>query len=133
MDKGKVLLVEDDMFLRDIYAEVLEKEGYVVLAADDGEAGIRLGKENADAKIMLLDIMLPKIHGIDVLKELKSDATTKNMTIVVLTNLTEESIMQEALHLGAAGYLVKVHYTPPQVVEKVNEFIASSAKPTAAV
>ncbi|MBI5122744.1 response regulator [Candidatus Roizmanbacteria bacterium] len=125
MDKGKILLVEDDMFLRDIYAEVLEKEGFIVLAADDGEMGIRLGLENTDAKIMLLDIMLPKVHGIDVLKRLKSEPKTKNLIIVMLTNLTEESIIQESLHLGAAGYLVKVKFTPTQVVEKVKEFIKS--------
>jgi len=123
MDKGKILLVEDDMFLRDIYAEVLEKEGFIVLAADDGETGIRLGLDNSDARIMLLDIMLPKIHGIDVLKKLKSEPVTKNLTIVMLTNLTEESVIQESLHSGAAGYLVKVKFTPTQVVEKVKEFI----------
>ena len=63
------------------------------------------------------------MHGIDVLKNLKADSATQNMPVVVLTNLTEETVVQEALHLGAAGYLVKVRYTPQQVVEKVKEFI----------
>jgi two-component system alkaline phosphatase synthesis response regulator PhoP len=121
--KGKILLVEDDLFLREIYAEVLQREGFVVLAADDGEAGLKLGQQNTDAKIMLLDIMLPKMHGIDVLKKLKEDPTTKNMPVIILTNLTEETVVQEALHLGAAGYLVKVRFTPPQVVQKIKEFI----------
>lgn len=126
--KGKILLVEDDLFLREIYAEVLQREGFVVLAADDGEAGLQLGKNNTDAKIMLLDIMLPKMHGIDVLKKLKEDPTTKNMPVVILTNLTEETVVQEALHLGAAGYLVKVRFTPPQVVAKIKEFIEFNEK-----
>ncbi len=121
--KGKILLVEDDLFLREIYAEVLQREGFVVLAADDGEAGLKLGQQNTDAKIMLLDIMLPKMHGIDVLKKMKEDPTTKNMPVIILTNLTEETVVQEALHLGAAGYLVKVRFTPPQVVQKIKEFI----------
>jgi DNA-binding response OmpR family regulator len=119
----KVLLVEDDLFIRELYVEVLQKEGFTVLTADDGEAGLALGKANPDAAIMLLDIMLPKMHGIDILKNLKSDAATKILPVLILTNLTEENVVQEALHLGAVGYLVKVRFTPPQVVEKVKEFI----------
>jgi DNA-binding response OmpR family regulator len=121
--KGKILLVEDDLFLRDIYYEILQKEGFTVLMADDGITGLKLGKENVDAKLMLLDIMLPNMHGIDILKQLKSDPTSAVLPIVMLTNLTEEHVIQEALNAGAAGYLVKVKYTPPQVVDKVKEFI----------
>lgn len=119
----KVLLVEDDIFLRDIYVDILSREGFTILTADDGEQGVQLGKDNPDAKIMLLDIMLPKMHGIDVLKHLKSDSKTAALPIVMLTNLTEEHVIQEALNAGAAGYLVKVKYTPPQVLDKVKEFI----------
>jgi len=119
----KVLLVEDDLFIRELYVEVLKHEGFNVLTADDGEAGLKLGQDNPDAAIMLLDIMLPKMHGIDILKNLKSAEATKILPVVILTNLTEENVVQEALHLGAAGYLVKVRFTPPQVVEKVKEFI----------
>jgi DNA-binding response OmpR family regulator len=123
MDKGKVLLVEDDLFLREIYVQVLQTEGYTVLTADDGEAGLHMGQTNLDARIMLLDIMLPKMHGIEVLKQLKANPATQKLPVVILTNLTEETVVQEALHLGAAGYLVKVRFTPQQVVEKVKEYI----------
>lgn len=125
MGEGKVLLVEDDLFLRDIYTRVLGVEGFTVLTASDGEEGLYLAQKNPDAKILLLDIMLPKIHGIEVLKKLKADPVTQKLPIVVLTNLTEENVVQEALRLGATGYLVKVRFTPQQVVEKVKEFIAS--------
>lgn len=123
MDGKKILLVEDDLFIRDIYADVLKAEGFTVLTADDGELGLRLGQDNPDASLMLLDIMLPKMHGIDILKQLKADERTKALPIVILTNLTEETVVHEALRLGAVGYLVKVKYTPPQVVEKVKDFI----------
>ena len=123
MVAGKILLVEDDLFLSDIYKEVLTKEGFQVLSADDGEAGLHLGQNNVDAQLMLLDIMLPKMHGIDILKRLKADPATSKLPVVILTNLTEETVVQEALSLGAVGYLVKVRFTPPQVVEKVKEFI----------
>lgn len=129
MDSGKVLLVEDDLFLRDIYTRVLQVEGFTVLTASDGEEGLYLAQKNADAKILLLDIMLPKIHGIEVLKKLKADPNTQKLPIVVLTNLTEENVVQEALRLGAYSYLVKVRFTPQQVVEKVKEFIAAQNQP----
>ena len=121
--KKKILLVEDDMFLRDIYVEVLTREGFQVLTADEGEAGLHLGQNNLDATLMLLDIMLPKMHGIDVLKQLKANPSTAILPVVMLTNLTEESVVQEALGLGAIGFLVKVRYTPPEVVAKIKEFI----------
>lgn len=119
----KILLVEDDIFLRDIYFEILSQEGFTVLTADDGEAGLKLGQDNPDAKLMLLDIMLPKMHGIDLLKALKADPKSANFPVVILSNLTEQRVIQEALKAGAAGFLVKVKYTPPQVLEKVKEFI----------
>lgn len=122
--KKKILLVEDDMFLRDIYVEVLTKEGFEVLTAEDGEAGLSLGQNNSDAALMLLDIMLPKMHGIDVLKQLKANPISAKLPVVMLTNLTEESVVQESLGLGAVGFLVKVRYTPPEVVAKIKEFIA---------
>ena len=118
-----ILLVEDDLFLRDIYLNILTREGFSVLTADDGELGLKLGQDHPEAALMLLDIMLPKMHGIDILKKLKSDSTTASIPVVMLTNLTEEHVIQESLNAGAAGYLVKVKYTPPQVVEKVKDFI----------
>lgn len=123
MDQLKILLVEDDIFLRDIYVEILQKEGFTVLTADDGEQGLKLAQENPDAKLMLLDIMLPKMHGVDLLKRIKADQKCSSLPVVILSNLTEAKVIEESLKAGAAGYLVKVKYTPPQVLEKVKEFI----------
>lgn len=123
MNGKKILLVEDDLFIRDIYINVLKVEGFIVLTAEDGETGLKLGKDNPDASLMLLDVMLPKMHGIDILRKLKEDKRTAMLPVIMLTNLTEESVVQEALRLGAAGYLVKVRFTPPQVVAKVKDFI----------
>jgi DNA-binding response OmpR family regulator len=123
MDPIKILLVEDDLFLRDIYVDILQREGFTVLTADDGEEGLRLGQNHPDAKLMLLDIMLPKMHGIDLLKKLKADPKSAELPVVMLSNLTDAHVIQESLNAGAAGFLVKVKYTPPQVLEKVKEFI----------
>lgn len=123
MNNPKIILIEDDLFLQDLYKEIFHDAGYTVLVAGDGEAGLQLSKENNDAKLILLDILLPKVHGIDVLKQLKADTMTKHLPVVVFTNLTQDAITKEALRLGAFAYLVKVRYTPEQVVEKIKEFI----------
>ncbi len=129
MNEGKILLVEDEIDLSELYRYVLQKAGFTVLAANNGEDGLKLARDNPDARLMLLDIMLPKMHGIDVLKRLKEDSTTQKLPILLLSNLTEENILQQALELGAAGYIVKVRFTPQQVVEKVKEFITPKDQP----
>lgn len=121
--EGKILLVEDDLFLRELYRETLINAGYTVVSAQDGEQGLKIIKSNTDAKLTLLDLMLPKINGIDVLREMKKDPNTKNLSVIVLTNLNEESTIQDALKLGANAYLVKVDYTPQEVVEMVRQYI----------
>lgn len=119
----KLILAEDDMLLRELYSTVLQKSGFTVIAAEDGEAAITAAQSNLDAKLLLLDIMLPKIHGIEVLKQLKSAPLTQHLPIVLLTNLTEESIVQEAMRLGANGFLIKVKFTPQQLVDKIKEIL----------
>jgi len=128
MDIGKILLVEDDLFLRDMYIQVFKSQGFTVLTADDGEAGLSLGQNNTDAKIMLLDIMLPKMHGIEVLRQLKANPATQKLPVAMISNLTEEKVMQEALSSGAVAYLVKVRLTPPELIAKVKELIAGKTQ-----
>ncbi len=121
---SKVLLIEDDLFLRDIYMQVLQAEGFTVLTADDGVSGLALCKQNVDASLVLLDIMLPRMHGIDVLKQVKAAPETAKLMVVMLTNMSEETVVKEAMRLGAYAYLLKVKFTPPELVEKVKEFIS---------
>ena len=119
----KIILVEDDLFLRELYTDTLISAGYTVISAKDGEEGLKIIKANTDVKLILLDLMLPKINGIDVLKEIKKDPNTKNLSIIVLTNLNEEAIIQDALKLGANAYLIKVDYTPQEVIQTVRQYI----------
>jgi DNA-binding response OmpR family regulator len=125
MSEEIILLVEDELFLRDLYTIMLQKAGYKVIAAEDGEKGLFIGKDNPHAKVMLLDVMLPKMHGVEVLKKLKGDPGTKHLPVIMLSNLSEESVVDEAIHIGAEAYLVKVSFTPQQLIEKVKEIIAS--------
>lgn len=118
----KILLIEDDIFVRDIYARELKKGDYEVTVAEDGQIGIdKLLSQQYD--LVLLDIMMPKKTGIDVLKELRgSTSSFKDTPVYLLTNLGQGSIIKQAVDIGAQGYLLKASYLPSQVLESVNKF-----------
>jgi DNA-binding response OmpR family regulator len=126
MDKSqqKILIVEDDQFLRDFYQELLTTEGYTVDTAADGESGfakIHQGGWN----LVLLDIMLPKKDGLQILRELKDDPTiNKNGPVVLLTNLGNDTVINQAFSLGANGYLIKSALNPDEVLSEVHNFLA---------
>ena len=119
MSDVKIILAEDDFELREMYLYTFEKAGFTVVVAEDGEQALKLGKEHVDAKLMLLDVMMPKMHGINVLKQLKADQSTQRLPVLMLSNLSEENVINEALKIGAIGYVVKAQMTPQQVVAKV--------------
>jgi CheY-like chemotaxis protein len=120
----KLILIEDEVFINDLYRITLEKAGYTVIAALDGLQGLKAIQENTDAALVLLDIMLPKMHGIEVLQKAKTDEKTKHMTIILLSNLGEENIIQKAIKDGARDYLKKVILDPHQLVTCVNSYIS---------
>lgn len=127
MDQRKILIVEDDKFLYDLYQRVLLEAGFLVDVAIDGEEGLKRAEEG-QYDLVLLDIMLPKKNGVDVLKALKSDGSkAKNLPVIVLSNLGQEDIIQQCLRMGAVGYLVKVQNLPQEVVSRVKEFFGITA------
>ena len=122
--KTKILIVEDDTFLAGIYANKFEKEGFEVLLATDGEMGLKLAKKDAP-QIILLDILLPKLDGFEVLEKLKSDAGAKMIPVILLTNLGQKEDVDKGLKLGAADYLIKAHFMPAETVDKVKKVLAA--------
>jgi DNA-binding response OmpR family regulator len=121
----KILVVDDEESVREIYRHEFTNNGYLVVVATDGEEGLlKAGTEHPD--VILLDIMLPKMSGIDVLRALKENELTKKIMILLLTNLGEETIIKEGFELGADGYLLKVSYTPAQVVDEVRKALEST-------
>jgi len=116
----KILFVEDEPVLQKTFGEILKQEGYEVISALDGEIGLRLAKEKKP-ELILLDLILPKIHGFDVLKKLKEDKETQEIPVIVLTNLEGIGDVDKALELGATTYLVKAQYTLEEVVEKIKK------------
>lgn len=125
--KKKVLIVEDDQFLREFYEELLSTQGFSVDSAADGEIG--LNKVTAGGyDLVLLDIMLPKKDGLQILRDLKvAPSKQKNGPIVVLTNLGQDAVIKSCFEMGASGYMIKSALDPDQVLTEISNYIASSA------
>ena len=123
--KIKVLVVEDDSFLAGIYTTKLGLEGFEVLSAGDGEAGLKMAKKEIP-DIILLDILMPKMDGFEVLDELKKDPTTQKVPVIVLTNLGQKEDVERGLKGGAADYLIKAHFVPADTVAKIRKVLKTS-------
>ncbi len=117
-----ILIVEDEPTLQKALTIALEQEGYQVQGALDGEAGLRLAKETKP-NLILLDLILPKMDGFEILEELKKDENTKDLPVIILTNLESSQDIEKALVLGAKTYLVKANYDLKDVIQKVKENI----------
>lgn len=123
----KVLVIEDDAFLRDLYLEVLKAENYTVDTAIDGEEGLQK-MTSGGYDLVLLDIMLPKLDGLSILKKLKdSPSAIPNKVVVVLSNLGQDSAIADAISLGAKGYMIKSDYTPDQALKQFKTYMDGSS------
>lgn len=121
-EQTTILLAEDDRFVSDIYKRKLTLDGYRVLHAQDGREALRfMDQEVPD--LVLLDIMMPVIDGMEVLEKMKGDARLKKIPIIMLTNLAEKEHIERSTSLGANGYIVKAHFTPSEVTAKVREVL----------
>src|SRR3989338_8508403 len=118
----KILIVEDDKFLREFYQELLQEEGYIVDVAADGEIALKKITEGG-FNLVLLDIMLPKMDGINILKTLKtSGPKVSNGPIVCLTNLGQDTVIKQCFELGAEGYLIKSALNPDEVLTEIKSY-----------
>ncbi len=120
---AKILIVEDDQFLREFYEELLQGEGYIVDTAEDGAIGLSK-LQNGEFDLVLLDIMLPKKDGVQILRDLQvAPPKSANIAIVVLTNLGQESLIKQCFDLGAEGYLIKSALNPDQVLTEIRSYL----------
>ncbi len=117
-----VLLVEDDPFLVDIYTTKFQAEGFSISVATDGNQAIRRLSQDKP-EILLLDIVLPKVDGWEILKSIKQNKNLQDLKVIVLSNLGQKADIDKAIALGATRYLIKAHYTPSEVVEEVKKII----------
>jgi len=114
----KILVVEDDKFLRELITRKLAREGYDVVSAVDGEDGVVKVKENKP-DIVLLDLILPGIDGFEVLAKIKEDEELSNIPVIILSNLGQRDDVDRGIKLGATDFLIKAHFTPSEIVEKI--------------
>ncbi len=121
-DKKTIMLVEDDTFVSDIYQTKLEQEGYAVQVAENGLEAMKL-LEKGVPDLVLLDIVMPYMDGMEVLKKMKDDERWKNIPVILLTNLSEREKVEEGLGVGANDYLIKSHFTPSEVIEKIKSLL----------
>lgn len=120
-----ILLVEDDTFLANIYKTKFEMEGFNVSVAENGADGLEEAKKKKP-DIILLDILLPKMDGFAVLKHLKGEDATKEIPVILLTNLGQKDDVEKGLELGAVDYLIKAHFKPSETVDKVKKALGNS-------
>lgn len=125
--KAKILLVDDDITLHEMYAERLRAEGYVIVSAYDGEEALsKVYKEKPD--IILLDIMMPKINGIDVMKKLQEDETTKKTPVILLTALVQEIDKIKSVMKPYDQYLIKSETMPANVITAIEKSLTEAKK-----
>lgn len=123
MGEGKViLLVDDDLTLREMYDDRLKAEGFDIIQASNGEEAIAKARETKP-NIILLDVMMPKINGFDVLKQLKEDPDTKDIPVILLTALIQDVDRTQGKKLGAADYIVKSETMPGEVITKIKSVL----------
>ena len=123
----KILLIEDDDLIRELYADQLKMAGLQVFGYASGKTGLEAFKEQK-YDLVLLDIMLPDTNGLEILRQMKQDSDLKSIPVVLLTNLGQDSIIKEGFKLGADGYLVKLAYNPEQIVKEVQSILADQEK-----
>ena len=123
--KIKVLIVEDDRFLRELLIRKLEGQGFIISTAVEGKEVLSKVKEELP-QLILLDLILPGIDGFEVLKQIKEDSQINKIPVIILSNLGQQEEVEKGLKLGAADYLVKAHFTPDEIIGKIKEVLGKS-------
>lgn len=126
MAKQKILIIEDEPDMRGILQGMVESADYQVISAEDGQAGLDLAiKEKPN--IILLDIMLPKLNGFEVLEKLKYDPATQDIPVIILSNLGQEQEVSKGKALGAVDYLIKADVHLTEILDKIGKYINKRA------
>ena len=121
----KLLIIEDDKFLRDLIAQKLVREGFKVTPAAGGEEGLKAARENRP-DLILLDLVLPGMDGFEILEQLKKDPQLSSIPVLILSNLSQKEDIDRALALGAIDFMIKANYTPGEITEKIKSILKKS-------
>ena len=123
--KFAILLAEDDKFISRAYTDGLSRAGFNVIPAMDGNEALAKARENKP-DLVLLDLIMPGKNGFETLEELKADSKLKNIPVIVLSNLGQETDIEQAKKLGAADYMVKANYSLQEVIDKIKKYLAAA-------
>lgn len=121
-EKKKILLVEDDPMIVEMYKMRLEEEGFEVLITDRGSEALEWAISRRP-EVVLLDIILPEVDGFSILQNLKNSQETKDIPVLLLTNLGQESDQEKGRQMGVTDYFVKSQHTPADIIQKINSII----------
>lgn len=116
--KLKIVLAEDDKFISRAYKDGLERAGFIVIQATDGDQAIEKAKQEMP-DIILLDLIMPVKNGFEALKGIKANEATKNIPIIILSNLGQDSDIEKGRELGAADYMIKSNFSMNEVIDKI--------------
>jgi DNA-binding response OmpR family regulator len=114
----KILIIEDDVFLNELMAKKLIEEGFDVIKATNGEEGIDFAKKEKP-DLILLDLILPGMDGFEILEKMKEEPETSSIPVIILSNLGQREDIERGFDLGADDYLIKAHFTPDEIIERV--------------
>jgi len=126
----KILFIEDDPLIVKIYSTRLTADGYQVFSADNGQDGLKVVDQNTP-DLIVLDIMMPKIDGFGVLEKLRASPKTKQIPILVYSNLAQEEEIARAKSMGATEFIVKANLSPTDMVEKIKSYLKQTPAPPA--
>lgn len=126
-EKASIVLVEDDSFISGMYQTKLASMGYQVELKEDGEAAWERLQQDPLPDMVLLDVVLPKKDGFEILEALRADKRTENLPVILLTNLGQKPDVERGIKLGADDYIIKAHYTPSEVVEKIEKILQAKS------
>ncbi|MCK4782049.1 response regulator [Candidatus Parcubacteria bacterium] len=118
----KILIIEDDKFLRELIVRKLLGQGFEIAQAIDGEEGVKKAEEEKP-DLVLLDLILPGIDGFEVLQQIKSKSSLIKVPVIILSNLGQEEDIEKGFKLGAVDYLIKAHFTPGEIIEKIEKYL----------
>jgi DNA-binding response OmpR family regulator len=125
---ASIVLVEDDSFISGMYQTKLTSLGFAVEVIDNGEVAVERFKKDPLPDLILLDVVLPKRDGFEILEGLRQDSRTSDIPVILLTNLGQKPDVERGIKLGADDYIIKAHYTPTEVVEKITKVLDEKRK-----
>lgn len=125
---AKIVIIEDDLNLASVYKQKIESGGHGVTILKDIEAVVKI--KELKPSLVLLDILMPNVNGLEILRELKADVAISEIPVILLTNVADDKAIAEGLQYGAYGYLLKSETTPDQILTRVNMTLEETVPPT---